>query len=573
MTRSAFGQIPQRLRGVAFVHPWVVPWFAIAACVIGIPGTLGRPPGTWVAILTGVVVCVGGSTAIWFAVRKKASGNGVLGGTLGAQIIVITAASIVAHYLNPVESFASESSDTLIVVKPEVSSFLIISLAVVWILTWVLVALLVSFHRDYRSSRRRLRAALGRMTVASERFTHDVLEPIHKLELDVAAQLRESATRLQRIISRNDPARTDRVRGELTNARDGIVSPALKQLSTISLDEDAPASPVRTPRAALKRVSARWNGRYFSGAIGALVIGIVAIASSTSINVTSPGFYVQIPLIMIAFFVSVPAALLLFFAAALTPFLGPGSNAPENYVFFVVIIVLALLSFLQRANEVRQLRHLESLSVTNSSISLEFVRFRQEANTLKKRLSSVLHGKVQSALVVAENHLTSRAQASDDDVERLSSTLREASDDLSATSSRAEVNFSSSIAEVVNLWDGAMKVEVSVAPEAEEILVGDSHAAATAIEVISEGTLNAAKHASTSRVSAAITAAGSRLRVAVTNVPENSKAVKTAEMSTQLGLSYLRQLTSELRIEYTENSTTLYAEIPARIELGESASG
>ena len=560
-----FKRVTERLRGREFVNPWVFPWFALAILVIGIPGTLARPAGSWFALTGGLAICLAAAAVLWFALRTVARVRTSTWVVVVSQIVVVTAASFVTHTLNPVESFASDTDAVPPTIGLGVSVFLSVSLAIVWVLTWTLVAILVAFQRAYRSSRQVLLATSDRLESASAHFDKEVLEPIRSLELDVATQLSKSTKLLDKLLAKTPPTDTGRIRAEVAHIRDAIVAPALTTLAAISLDEDAPIAQPRRQRGALTRVAARWNGQYFSGVVGALIIGIVAIASSTSVNVTSPGFFVQIPLILIAFFISVPAALLLFLTAALTPFLGPGSNAPENFALFIVIVLLALVSFLQRAIEVRQLRNLEGLAVANSSLAIEFIGFRQQATNLKKRINSVLHGRVQSNLVLAEHLLNSKKPVGDTELGQILTTLREASQELAGSAPRVELDFTTAIGQVVSLWDGSINVTVMVSPEAEEILVEDSQAAATAIEVVSEGTLNAAKHASTSTVSANITAEGRRLRIAVTNDRGRPDDANRSDRSSRLGLDYLRQLTSELRLESTETSTTLFAEVPSRL--------
>jgi hypothetical protein len=562
---KAFRRFPERLRDREFVNPWIFPWFTMATLVIGIPGTLARPLGSWVAIACGLAICLAGATALWFALRAVAHGRLLTWVVVVSQVIIVTAASFVTQMLNPVESFASDADPATPTLDLAVSTFLSVSLTIVWGLTWILIAILVAFHRAYRSSRRLLLTASARLESASARFSLEVLEPIRALEIDVASQLRKSSSRLDKLVGLKATVNLAKVQAEVSHIRDAIVSPALTTLASISLDENSTTTQPRSRRGPLTRVAARWNGRYFSGVVGALIIGIVAIAGSTSVNVSSPGFIVQIPLIMLAFLISVPAALVLFFAAALTPFLGPGSNAPENLVLFVVIVLLAMVSFLQRANEVRQLRNLEGLTVANSALALEFVGFRQQAINLKKRINSVLHGKVQSNLVVAEHHVNSNKPVGDKDLRQVLTVLHEASKELAGSVPNDELDFATAIGQVVSLWDGSINVTVMVSPEAEEILVEDSQAAATAIEVVSEGTLNAAKHASTSTVSANITAEGRRLRIAVTNDRGRPDDANRSDRSSRLGLDYLRQLTSELRLESTETSTTLFAEVPSRL--------
>lgn len=205
------------------------------------------------------------------------------------------------------------------------------------------MAILVAFQRAYRASRRPLLATLARLASASEQFAKDVLDPIRSLEMDVANRLRSVTERLERLGEASGRKERNTARTEIESLWDENLTKTLMRLGDISLNEDAPVAMSQRRRGEIPRVSPRSNGRYFSGIVGALIIGIVAIASGTNVNVTSPGFFVQIPLIMVAFFVSVPSALLLFTAAALTPFLGPNSNAPENFGFFVVIVVLARL--------------------------------------------------------------------------------------------------------------------------------------------------------------------------------------------------------------------------------------
>lgn len=569
MTSRIFGHIPERLRGTEFVHPWVYPWFLLATFAIGIPGTLARPAGSWVAVACGVAICLAGATTLWLLLRNTPRRTLATWITVIGQIILIVGASFVAQALNPVESFAGGNASESPTLGGGVFTFLSMSMAIVWGLTWTLVAILVAFQRGYRASRRLLTATFARLASAAEQFTKDVLDPIRSLEIDIASRLRVAIDLLEPLSHGASRKNRETARAEIESLWEANLAPALKRLGEISLNEDVPVAVSRRRRGRFARVAPRWNGRYFSGIVGALIIGIVAIASGTSVTVTSPGFFVQIPLIMIAFFVSVPSALLLFIAAALTPFLGPNSNAPENFGFFIVILVLAFISFLQRANEVRQLRNLESLSVANGSLALEFVSFRQRANGLKQRMTSVIHSKIQSILVVAQEHLSSREAARDVDLSRIVFSLRDAADELSASLPEPETNFASAIADVLALWDGSMQVSLSVDPEAEEILRADPHAAATAIEVISEGTLNAAKYASIPRVTARVSAEGRRLRIAVTNDRAVNHGAPHVPMSLGLGLEYLRKLTSELRLDSNETSTTLFAEVPSRVNLGE----
>ena len=127
----------------------------------------------------------------------------------------------------------------------------------------------------------------------------------------------------------------------------------------------------------------------------------------------------------------------------------------------------------------------------------------------------------------------------------------------------AEFDFEEQAAAVIALWDGSISLSIEVSPEAERALSEDSFAAGIAMEVINEGTLNAAKHAQTQKVRAQVGLEGSRLRVTVTN--PRGPGEPTSRSSGNIGLTYLRQMTTDLRLEVTERRTTLFAEIPARV--------
>ena len=572
-TMAFVGNNPKKIHGSEFVHPWVYPWFVIAAIALGVPGTFSRPTETWRALGFGIAISVLGAATLWFLLRKHNWTKSTTAIVAVLQIGFISGASFVTHALNPSSSFVNGNTPIAPTIDGFVFVFLSVSLSIVWCLTWALVAILVAFHRSYRDSRRLLLASFDRLQSSTKMYTRDVLEPVRNLQRDIAIDLSESLNRLESLVRSSKSIDRKKARTEIANLWDNTLGSALKNLNNISINDALPVASPKPRRGAHLRAAPRWNGRYFSGLVGGLIIGIVAISSGTSVDVSSPGFFIQIPLIMIAFYLSVPSALLLFAAAALTPFLGTNSPAPENFIFFVVIILLAFFSFLQRANEVRQLRNLESLTVVNGSLALELVRFRQQAEFLKQQITSLIHGRIQSVLVVAQERLNSSKRVDATELESVMAALREAQGEISSPLPKPEVDFASAIAQIVNLWDGSMKVSVTADSGAKELLRGDPHAAATVIEVISEGTLNAAKYGSTSRVIAKITSESGLLRIIVTNEKDKSDSGSLTARSSGVGLEFLRKITSELRLVSTETSTTLYAEVPARHNLDQLSSG
>ena len=567
-TTSFSRQIPWQLRGAELVHPWIYPWFAVAALALGIPAAVDRPVGAWLALSAGICVTTVGALALWLRERSRRNRAGSTAITLVLLVVTIAAAAAVTELANPQESFPLDAGTGITQLPLSTSVFLTACLIIVWSMLWVLIAVLVSGQRSYRRERNELRRISNRIRGLSANYVSAIAEPAAVLQANLAENLRQRAEDFATMSTKSPAIAKSQLLESLKRIRDELVTPALEKVTNLEFNDDPSSADSRHARVNLPGIPFRWNATYFSGLVGALVIGVVAISASASINFTSPGFLIQIPLIVLAFFVSVPASLLLFFAAALTPFLGPNSLATENFALFVIIALLALMSFLHRANEVRQIRVLEGLSVANAELSLETVRVRQESIAVQKSVVSTIHGKIQSSLVAAIVKIDGQKSISPQDITFVSNFCQTSADELTGTretSSAPDIEFSTAIADVIALWNGSLDVEVSITPESEALLIADRFATATAIEVISEATLNAAKHAQTTNVIASITSEGSRVRVTVTN-PSASRE-DPSPSSTRIGLQFLRQLTTELRLEMTEHSTMLIAEIPTRLEV------
>ena len=555
------GVIPDGFWGIRIVDPWIYPWFAVGAFALGIPATLNRPVGSWLALLAGVAIVLGGAFLLWLVGRRRISR---LASSLivSGLVVAILVAGWVVQGLNPIDSYVNPTNSSVAPdISPSAFVFLTGSLWIVWLLLWALVAVITAGQRVFRRTRRSLRQTLTRLDSLSTRFADEVLSPARAIEQSVAKNLVDSAKELESLVSGRKRTSAESVSAQIASIKETFV-PALGKIPQF-LEQSDRLLPRKNRRVSLRGIPRRWNGRFFSGSVGALIIGIVAVSGSASTNFSSPGFLIQIPLILVAFYVSGPAALLLFFAAALTPFLGPNSAAAENFVFFVVIFFLALLSFIHRANEVRQLRVVEGLSMANNSIVRDVVRFRQQSEAIQNRLISVLHGSVQATVVAAEVQLGKKAVPVRSSVLTVADALKQAAHTLTSVEDAPEFDFEEQAAAVIALWDGSISLSIEVSPEAERALSEDNFAAGIAMEVINEGTLNAAKHAQTLEVRAQVGLEGSRLRVTVSN-PRGS-GDPTSRSSGNIGLTYLRQMTTDLRLEVTDKRTTLFAEIPARV--------
>jgi signal transduction histidine kinase len=303
----------------------------------------------------------------------------------------------------------------------------------------------------------------------------------------------------------------------------------------------------------------RWQGVFFSGTVGAMLIastGLLLIAAQAYYQL---GNLIQLVIVALAFFVSVPASLILFFAAATTPIFDPNQNVAGGIGLVALIALLGAISFLQRFNRVRQVRAVEAMSVASAQLAIDQVRRAQDLKVIEERVNSILHGSVQSTLLALELGL----QSGDESVAKHSSDalshLRTAVARLDEPTSAPSEDFEKAIENIVSVWAGSLRVTVDQSPDAADALHSDPLAASAVIEVVKEGTQNAVKHSDTRDVRIVIGLEGSLIRVRVSH---RSSGQPISGRSSGLGMRYLGAITRTLRLVDDGATTTLYAEIP-----------
>ena len=428
------------------------------------------------------------------------------------------------------------------------------------ILVWLLLMVLASGSLNYREAKK-----------TQEKLSTDIQQAKESAlsEAELAKKQRESVGEISRRVGAIEQALAEHSgnqASELTAAirelRQEVVRPSLEQLNALVAQARSAPHVSQSVSASVAGIPWRWQGMFFSGSVGALLIataGLLLIASAAYYQL---GNLIQLVFIALAFFVSVPAALLLFFAAALTPVFDPSQNVSGGWGLIALIALLGAISFLQRFNRVRQVRAVEAMSVASAQLALDQVRRAQDLKVIEERVNSILHGSVQSTLLALELGL----QSGDESVAKHSSEalghLRKAVERLDEPASAPSEDFEKAIENIVSVWAGSLRVTVDQSPDAADALRRDPLAASAVIEVIKEGTQNAVKHSDTRDVRIVIGAEGSLIRVRVshssTGHPMNTK-------SSGLGMRYLGAITRTLRLVDDGTTTTLYAEIPTSV--------
>lgn len=424
-------------------------------------------------------------------------------------------------------------------------------------LVWLLLMVLASGSINYRHAKK-----------SQEKLSTDIQQAKDSAlsEADLAKKQRESVGEISRrvdaieqALSEQSGSQADELTAAVRELRQEVVRPSLEQLNALVAQARSAPQISQSVNASVAGVPWRWQGVFFSGSVGALLIAVTGLLLIAASSYYQLGNLIQLVIVSLAFFVSVPASLILFFAAALTPIIDPNQNVTGGIGFIALIVLLGAISFLQRFNRVRQVRAVEAMSVTSAQLALDQVRRAQDLKVIEERVNSILHGSVQSTLLALELGL----QSGDDSVTKHStdalSHLRKAVAQLDEPTSAPSEDFERAIENIVSVWAGSLRVTVDQSPDAADALHDDPLAASAVIEVVKEGTQNAVKHSDTRDVRVVIGVEGSLVRVRVSH---RSSGQPVSMRSSGLGMRYLGAITRTLRLVDDGTTTTLYAEIP-----------
>ena len=143
------------------------------------------------------------------------------------------------------------------------------------------------------------------------------------------------------------------------------------------------------------------------------------------------------------------------------------------------------------------------LKTVIASTELLVSRLRQEIWLNNRKMASVLHGPVQTALYAASIKISSAKEVTPELVAEAESDITAALDKLDLSISEQE-DFSEVINQIVSLWRGSCEISVFIAESASQALRLDTNAGACVVEVVQEGISNAIKHGRASNASVMI---------------------------------------------------------------------
>jgi signal transduction histidine kinase len=161
--------------------------------------------------------------------------------------------------------------------------------------------------------------------------------------------------------------------------------------------------------------------------------------------------------------------------------------------FILSQIVLTLITFYmqfvrtqRRDAEMEMTRVVSDLAILNSQL-------RQEVWLNRRRIASILHGSVQSALYASAIKLAKAEQPTAAEIEDVQRDIATAVNKLE--SGEGSENFVDVLRQIQEVWEGAVEVELpEMTPQIMKQLESNQVASACASEVVREAVSNAVKH-------------------------------------------------------------------------------
>lgn len=203
--------------------------------------------------------------------------------------------------------------------------------------------------------------------------------------------------------------------------------------------------------------------------------------------------------------VAVPAFICIFLVAIVPPQLGfaqrslrfDDSYVQVRWMLIVMQFTIAWLVTAAAMIDARLTQVENELERTNAELETIVARLRRELWFERKRLSRVLHGPVQSALVAASLRLASASEPVD--ASELRRNLEKAVEHVDH-SDDAVADLGLGIAQITAVWAGICDVVIDAPSEAMTALESSPSAGAAVTEVVREGVGNAVRHGAATKV-------------------------------------------------------------------------
>jgi signal transduction histidine kinase len=166
------------------------------------------------------------------------------------------------------------------------------------------------------------------------------------------------------------------------------------------------------------------------------------------------------------------------------------SLAPTSTLGTVAVGLLLTYGFVVE----NQRRSYESeLRVANQELNLELNRTSQLIWHVRQRAAQTLHGSVQASLTAANMRILGADEVDEDLLEKVRLDLVRAAFALTDLDGQS-IDLKTSLAELIDLWQGVCKVEVSIEEELFDLISANQVTSHCINEIVKESVTNAVRH-------------------------------------------------------------------------------
>lgn len=223
------------------------------------------------------------------------------------------------------------------------------------------------------------------------------------------------------------------------------------------------------------------------------------------------------------------------------------------------VLLLAGISFLLiRYQHIEWVRAevISSQAAVNEELDLVLSSLRQQVRVESKRIATILHGPVQTALYAAAIRVTGHDEIPPEAAQAILSDLETAMAKLDNDAIDA-LPLSDFVSEIASVWGSSVSITFEQDEQAINILRKNPTALACVTEVVREGVNNAIKHAQATSVNISVFIAEPKLVDVVVKNPGRLDG----DTATGFGAHVLNDLTHEWTLSDDNHNTTLWATV------------
>ncbi|WP_280793929.1 ATP-binding protein [Aurantimicrobium minutum] len=306
---------------------------------------------------------------------------------------------------------------------------------------------------------------------------------------------------------------------EIQHFTDDFVRPLSHEIASLTIPVESPL-PIQEPPSWSEQFQQRISASSLIQPLWTVVI--VAIFRAAGLLVAGSSFVLFLPTLVVTALIltlvkmavrrvqvtmwfavisSIAAAAIAGLIAALTDGFLLGSQAPSRPWSYSIGVMIAamMLTALSAADQIFHDYVAESEKL-KGTLEMQSHRARQEMWLARKHIAAKIHGPIQGALQASTMKLMHLATGEYRDVSPVLDYVRQSLSELQAPISTSIEEVRESLLGLQVLWSAQCSIQNTIQPGSFAILKNDPASCQAVIEVVTEGVLNAVKHANATTI-------------------------------------------------------------------------